>query len=645
MDSDSASRPQLPADQGSRVRGVVYILSRGSGQLDEYVFQALDGLRTCAQHLTVLALRSLQDDDISKLRGLVDRLAVDIGAAFDPRLYFAETDRMRDDVPGLDEVVLTGDGWFGPIGTFSQALSRSEELEVDLWEMVQSPSGARESFPEEGFPDLSRPFQWTAVRASLFASPAWRRFSEEETSGPGSSSEFSFRARFEREGFRAAALFGAAEFGSHDPGLFSSTALVEADCPLVDIAALSDYPPALSRFATVGRETVEAMTARGYPAAAVWRHLSRTVPPKALNANGGMLEVLPSLSAYYDPSKPLRLAAIVHITDMEGVEDIFLRLGYLPHETDVFVTTTDGMWAARLEPLLESWATRFGHTFELRVTPDSPGRDMSDFFVACRDVLTQGRYDLIFKLHSRYSGDKTVNVRRYFRRYQLENLLDGAGYTENLIGLFQDEPGLGIVFPPMMHIGYATMGKGWAGMRDKALDLCELLGITVPLDIGSPLAPYGGMWVARPEALAVLSEHPWTFSDYSTRMQKKFGRLAHVQERIVVAAAGQRGFHARTVLTSEHTAISHTALEYKVDEMFSTTRGYPVEQIRLLHRAGSTGYGGPVALTRMYLRLNHPGAARALRPLYRFAFRAHAALGWVRRVASRVLGEQGRGRV
>ena len=69
-------------------------------------------------------------------------------------------------------------------------------------------------------------------------------------------------------------------------------------------------------------------------------------------------------------------------------------------------------------------------------------------------------------------------------------------------------------------------------------------------------------------------------------------------ERVVPLAAGEVGFHTRTVLTTEHAAISHASLEYKVDQLSSTTPGYPVEQIQYFHRAGWMGAGGAVAMTR-----------------------------------------------
>ena len=106
-----------------------------------------------------------------------------------------------------------------------------------------------------------------------------------------------------------------------------------------------------------------------------------------------------------------------------------------------------------------------------------------------------------------------------------------------------------------------------------------------------------------------------------------------MQERLVVAAAAQRGFHSRTVLAASHAAISHTALDFKNDQMFATLRGYPLDAILLLQRAGHTGYGGIVGLARMYLRLNHRLIARAVLPVL-------AATQWVYERTQALMGNE-----
>jgi rhamnosyltransferase len=260
---------------------------------------------------------------------------------------------------------------------------------------------------------------------------------------------------------------------------------------------------------------------------------------------------------------------------------------------------------------------------------------MSAFLIECRDVLLDGSYDLVLKLHSKKSSRKSFNADRYFVRHQLENLLSSPGYAANVLALFQREPGLGVVFPPMIHIGIPTMGRGWSVHRPRAEELLASMGVQVPLDGVSPLAPLGGMWIARPEALVLLLQREWTYEDFAPSKRHPYADLARTQERTIAYVAGERGYHCRTILNAEHAAISHTAIEYKLDQLASTTPGYPIEQIQFLHRAGWTGHGGVVGLARMYLRLNHPGASRAIDPVY---MAARSTVIRLKSTASRVRG-------
>ncbi len=247
---------------------------------------------------------------------------------------------------------------------------------------------------------------------------------------------------------------------------------------------------------------------------------------------------------------------------------------------------------------------------------------MSALLVACRDVLLDGPYDIIFKVVAATPRRTTFNIDRYLARYQLDNLLNTPGYVANLLALFNREPGLGAVFPPMVHVGSSHLGAGWGRTRQRAASIAENLEIRVPFDEVSPLAPFGGMMAFRPEALRLLAKHPWQYSDYSVASAFPDAPLDDTQERLIAYAMGERGFHCRTVLTLEHADISHTAVEFTLDQLSSTTPGYPVEQILFLHRAGRMGRGSALDLARMYVRLNHPKAVGAVVPVASAARRA-----------------------
>jgi lipopolysaccharide biosynthesis protein len=347
-----------------------------------------------------------------------------------------------------------------------------------------------------------------------------------------------------------------------------------------------------------------------------------------------MLEVLPDVDVSYDQNAPFRIAVIAHVRDLALVDEILDRWLMLPPQSDLYITTVNVDDADFVRARLERRADTDGAHCEVRVVSQDRGRDMGAFFVTCGDVLRDDRYDIIVKIQSMKRAGIEFTARRYFRRHQLENVLSSPGYARNVLALFQREPGLGVVFPPMVHIGYGTMGRAWAGYREAVGDRCRELGIRVPLDDASPLAPYGGMFVARREALAILIDTPWTHSHYRGRDGRSID-LPRVQERLIAYAAGEKGYHCRTILNREHASISHTALEEKVDQMFSTTNGYPVDQIQFLHRAGWAGHGGPASLLRMYLHMNHPAVSRAMEPLFHVAWRT---LARVRRLRDRLRG-------
>jgi len=618
-------------------RAVVYGV-RATGRLEQTSILALRSLRDVAATIVLVHPGPLSAEHRALVDGLVDEVLETGSGEFASSSYSEAVDRVRRR-PEIAEIVLTGDSWFGPVADLGPLFERMSSSDADVWDLVP-PTPPRESFPEEGFPGAAdRPWFFTAVRRGFLDGGAWDRWwGQEQPAGERERSLLSFAAA---TGARHERAFDTERFHTHDPALFAPEDLLDIGVPFVDRAVFTSYPPFLDRFAILGAEIAEMMGERGYPLGVLRSGLAASMPPKALNTNLGLLSVLSDVAVEPESGSSLSIAAIVHVSDIDEVDEVLRRLQYLPSGASVIVTTTEGVTAARLERLLEAWAATNAHTYELRVTPQSPGRDMADFFVGCRDILQSDEYDLVVKLHMRRAPWKTMNRLRYFRRYQFDNLLSSPGYVRNLLSLFEREEQLGVVFPPMIHIGYATMGRGWAMLQPHAKRLAKRLGIRVPLDVISPLAPYGGMWVGRPAAFRAMMNRRWTFADYDWRFQRRFGHLAHLQERLISAAAGQSGYYCRTVMNYAHAEISYTALEYKVDQLFSTTRGWPVEQIRLLHRAGYTGYGGTVALVRMFLRVNHPGVVDAFRPLYRLAWRAYRLVSPVRRFASRLRTERG----
>ena len=604
--------PERPAD--AVVRLVVYALWDRRGEVDDYVLFALDELRSYAAHIVVVANGSLSSDARAKLAGRADDVLVRENVGFDIGAHRAALDHLGDSIARFDEIVLTNDTWFGPVRPFGPVFERMADAPVDFWGMTDHPEQVPNPFTGDGVLHYHLQSFWIVVRRRMFQSDAWRDY---WASLPDFATvqdavllhEATFTRHFAEHGFAHAAAFPAVDFPSDHPALFNADLLMDAGCPLLKRRPFLHWPPFLDRHAVIGRWVMGSAERHGYPVELAWRSLARNVEPRALYTDAAMHSVLPHRDTGYDPERPFRIAALLHIFYVEMTDEMLDLVDALPGTYDLYVTTPDAQKAADIAALVER-RPRDGRRVDVRVV-DNAGRDQSAFLIGCRDVVLDGGYDLVVKLHSKKTPQDGYNVGRHFKAQQFGNLLPSAGYAANVLAMFQKEPGLGLVYPPMIHIGYPTMGRGWWSNKPGFEEYCRELGIHVPLDEISPLAPFGSMYFARPEALRLLVEHPWAYEDFGGAEAYRDGGLAHILERMPSYAAGELGYHTRTVATPEYTSISHTSMQFNFDQMSATIPGDSVERIMFIKRAGYVGQGRLRDFVRMYFGL-HPRVGRRL---------------------------------
>lgn len=603
----------LPAPR----RAIVFALAGDSPHLEDTAVSAIETLATHATHVVITVPASVTDAG-TRLAHLDARLLPLETERFEPANY-RDALRALEGMHGeIDEIVLTGDGWFGPLDSFDAMLARMDAVQADGWQAAEITGALDESFPDQAHPLRPMPWAWFVARRSLFESSAWRAFWEAlPRLGPPAEHERVIAARLAAAGQRVEFAFPASDYPTHNAPAHVPDLLIQDGYPFLDRGIFTWWPTYLDRHGIIGADILGIAAQHGLDRDRVVASLARSIAPRTLNANAGLLEILPTRSVVPGPdTSNLRVAAVVYARDLPEFEELCEKLGHLPEGFDLVVTTTDGRKAARIERFVES--SRLGNgRLDVRVTPSRKGRDMADFFVGCHDLLLERQYDVLVKVHARKHTKKTLNVVRYFTRYQTDNLLASPEYVRNLLGEFASKPRLGVIFPPTMHIGYSILGSGWGGLRRSATRYAHRLGVHVPLEDTSPLAPYGGMWMCRPDALRLLAEIRPAYREYSSSGQVK--NFARVQERLIAHAAAEAGFYSQTVLTPEHAAISHTAIDYKVDQLFSTTRGYPVDAIPRIQSAGRMSGRGIFGLSRMYLTRNHPALAAVAAPAYRAA--------------------------
>lgn len=605
-------------------RIVFYMFYDPQGQVDDYVSYKLEQLRTHAEHIVVISNSPLTEAGRAKLELVADAVWERENVGFDVGAYKEALDRFgHENLAEFDELILMNYTFFGPIGSFDPLFEDMDARALDFWGITEH--GEVVPHPRTGVGSMPRHIQshWIAVRRSLFTSDAFRSYWHEMptiTSYDESIDlhEARFTPHFSGLGFTFDVAYPEANYPSLHPIFDNAEMILRDGCPILKRRIFFHDPLYLDRKAILGRDVLDVVEERGYPTDLIFSNVVRSTKPRVLKTNFSLLEVLPEVDLGYDASKPLKVAAVAHIFYETMVDEMIDRFETLPSGFDLYVTTSDDAKKTAIE---ESLARR-GVSGEVRVVASNAGRDISAFFVGCRDVIENDEYDLIVKLHSKKSLQDDYNVGTLFKRHLFENLLSSPGYTANVLRLFQQHPSLGMVFPPVIHMGYPTLGHAWFGNLDMAKREAKRLGITVPFDDSTPLSPYGSMFIARPEALRSITAAGYDYSDFPDENGYSDGSLSHVLERLVSYAALNAGFHIREVLNARFAGIYYSFLEYKLQAISQYLPGTAEEQVAVL--SVPRPEEPTLAILKQRFMRRSPGLGAALRPGYnaaRAAFR------------------------
>jgi rhamnosyltransferase len=497
---------------------------------------------------------------------------------------------LGDTVASYDQVVLTGSGWFGPVADLGPVLARMAN--VPVWSLVPRAT-SRPVEPDESVTVGLDP-DWYVMPGSRAASPElkrWRRTGKKLELKPGAIPGAGY-------------AFAPTDYASDDPALMNLPHLIDDGLPFVPLRSFGVDPLIADRLAVIPADGFARLKATGIDLAEVWSGLLDQVPLRVLTTNLGLVRMLGSCPS----SAPTRFrtAAILHLYYDELTDDLMDRVDLLPGTVDVYVTTTDETKKASIEAHLAARARRYTH--EVRVLASNRGRDISALLIGCADVLADESYDMVVKLHGKRSTQDDVNGSGWFRRHLFDNMLPNAAAVAELYEWFANDPQLGIAVPPVIHLYYPTMGHAWLGNRKLAEGLADRLGLDVPFDDHTPVAPYGSMFVARREALVPWLALDLTWDDFPDVTDYVDGTLAHTVERMFCYVAAGTGRYTGTVLGPVMAGLEYGFLEYKLQAVGARLTAYAIDQVDYLDKRRQTLRGAMVK--------RFPYIADGLRPIY-----------------------------
>lgn len=610
-------------------RAGIFLFYDPEGKVDDYILGCLGSLQEHMDYLLVVSNSPLDETNRKRLESVSSEVMERKNVGYDVGAY---RDGLRhlgwDHMGDYDELVLFNYTFFAPIHPWAGLFERTDKWDTDFWGITEHD----EVRPHPFLPKLVMPrhiqSHWIAVRASLSTTKDWRTYWEdmppiESYNDSIQWHESRFTGYFNALGYRHEVAYNVDDYPSANPVFDNANLLLQDGCPILKRRNLFHNPLHLDRFAIIGADMLEQARLAGYDTDLILSNLARTSKPRDLVTNAGLTWVVPQSASEetYAAAATQKILAVAHIFYADMAEEILQRLSVLPKGYYLVATTSNEENQAQISAVME----RYGVEGEVRVVASNRGRDIGAFLVDCNDVLASGKWDIVVKIHSKKSVQDDYNAAQLFKTHLYDNLLNSRAHVANILAEFAAHPSLGMVLAPLPHMGYPTMGHAWFTNREPAQAVAKRLGINVPFDKDMPLATYGSMFIARPQALAKLVNAGFKPENFPVEGGYKDGSLAHVLERLMAYAALSEGFYVRPVLAPKWAEVYYGYLEYKLAAVSSFLPPFTIDQVPYLK-----AHGGPIpnvlASIKVNIMLRQPKVGNALKPAYRLVRKGAATV-------------------
>lgn len=522
-------------------------------------------------------------------------------------------------------IIVSGSHVLAPIGPIAPLLDHLADSGAGVFAPYWHNTDVDPRTSNEGLPSRVPYLDFALLSAELLASDGFRDFWHNARCGDDWT-DFRvvlgpFTRFLEKNGHGITYPLGPTVLQTADPRLYEVHRLVAHGCPCLPLAVFSLDPLLHDLNAIALRSALDLLRDR-YPAAyaTAIRHVTSAIPMRSFNANADQFEIFPVTAARSDKSEWDfgTVAVFIHAYYPEMIAELSGLAANIPAAHHLFVTTASEQNRQTIEDYLlgVGYAT---DAVDVRVVEENRGRDMASLFITFRDVILSGRYEVALRLHSKRTPQVSPRVAEEFKTHLFENLVASRGYVSNLLDKMEAEPDLGLVMPPIVHIGFGTLGHSWFNNYPRVRQLADAMDLDVPLDVATPVAPNGTMYWFRTDALRGMFEWPWAWEDYNKEPHHVDGGLAHAQERLIGYCAQAAGYRVLSVMTPQSAARNYAKLEYKMQRLMShLSSGNIVEQDLNLSRGRASWRGRLYRFsynTYGWTIRRWPGSRRYLRPV------------------------------
>lgn len=233
-----------------------------------------------------------------------------------------------------------------------------------------------------------------------------------------------------------------------------------------------------------------------------------------------------------------KIAVHAHIFFEDIASELTRYLNNIPCPYDLFITSDTDKKCQVIRSIFDQFGTQASLDV---IQTQNIGRDIGPFLVDVAPRLKS--YDLIGHFHSKKST--TVSWGDRWRRYLLNNLLGSQDGVRAILQCFIDEPSLGLLYPPPYPL--IAPHCNWGGNKGRAERLLSIFDSHQGLP-DHPSFPAGNMFWARSDAIRLMLDYRWNWSQFESENGQLGETLAHCIERIWKYAAVAEGYRTTEIL-------------------------------------------------------------------------------------------------
>jgi rhamnosyltransferase len=561
----------------------------------------LGKLQEVCNKLVVVCNGALSDEGRLALGEVTDDVVVRENIGFDVWGYKTGIEYIGwDNLCQYDELVLMNDSVFGPIYPLEPIFDKMGAKNLDFWGITKhgeynNPDGLTKNgiFPEH----IQSYF--FAFSKSMFMRSEFKEYWDNLRKFKSWNETVSFFESQFTKHFADMGLTWDVYVSTDDRySVYNDVSLIlqlvyemvkEYKCPLIKRKSFTIEYGNFQAF-NIGDSSRKAFEYirenTDYDVDLIWEHILRTGNLRNIKDNLHLNYILPKNHVKDNAVdiKKAKVALFAHITYEDQIDFCLSYLSSGNEIADLYITTlSENMESCLNERLRTVWS----RSFKVIVLPEnSKGRDVGALWVALKPYMED--YDYICFIHNKKSPQmKPLTIGRGFAQRCFENTLASKEYLVNVITLFEENPRLGMLFPPpIVHGPYLRLLSNlWTGNYYNTIALAGRLGVDVPISNAiDPIFPAGGMFWFKTKALKKVIEYNLKYDEFQDEPMSEDGTLGHAFERAYAFAAQSEGYYSAWVLTDKFVTNELTSLSYILSEVkptfYSVFRGFVVEKLQ-----------------------------------------------------------------